>query len=73
MVQGFEELWKKLDYLIIYGFHANDVNHNDFEDDIKFAFEKFAKLNGLPEPKWGDEECYDTDESGETVESPDGG
>jgi hypothetical protein len=39
-----------------------------FEDDIKFAFEKFARLNGLPEPKWGDDE-----ESVETEESPDGG
>lgn len=55
MIKGWEELWRKLNHLIEFGFHCNDINHNDFEDDITFAFEKFARENNLPEPQWGEE------------------
>lgn len=55
-MEGWEELWKKLDYLVEYGFHANDVNRDEFESEIKTEFEKFARANGLPAPVWGQEE-----------------
>lgn len=52
MIKGFDEAIKKIKYDIEYGFHCNDLSHNDMEDDICFIFDKLAKENGHPAIDW---------------------
>jgi hypothetical protein len=52
MIKGFDEAVSRVKYLIEYGFHCNDLSHNDFEDDLTFVFDKLAKENGHPEIDW---------------------
>ena len=52
MINGWEDAVKRIKYNIEYGFHCNDLSHNDMEDDICFIFDQLAKQNGLPEIDW---------------------
>ncbi len=52
MINGWDKAVKKVKYLIEYGFHCNDINHNDFEDDLCFIFDTLAKDNGEAEIDW---------------------
>lgn len=52
MIKGFDEAVKRIKYNLEYGFHCNDLSHNDMEDDICFIFDKLAKDNGEPEIDW---------------------
>ncbi len=52
MIIGFDEAVKRIKYNLEYGFHCNDLSHNDMEDDICFIFDKLAKDNGEPEIDW---------------------
>lgn len=52
MIIGFEEAVKRIKYNIEYGFHCNDLNFGEMEDDICFIFDKLAKDNGEPEIDW---------------------
>lgn len=51
-VEDWEELCKMVHHAFEYGFHCNDMNHGEVEDDISFALDRFAKKNGLPEHDW---------------------
>lgn len=52
MIIGFEEAVKRIKYNIEYGFHCNDLNFGEMEDDICFIFDKLAKDNGESEIDW---------------------
>lgn len=52
MINGFEEAVKKIKYVIEYGFHCNDLNFGEMEDEICFVFDKLAKENGEPAINW---------------------
>lgn len=56
MIKGFDEAVKKIKYVIQYGFHCNDLNFGEMEDDICFTLNKLAKENGEPEINWEEED-----------------
>ena len=70
MIKGFKEAVDRSKYNIGDGFHCNDINNNDFEDDMCYVFDKLAEDNGEPPIDW---EWHEDDEqygnSGE--ENPD--
>lgn len=53
---GFNDLIKTIKYNFQYGFHCNDLNSREMEEDICCALDRFARLNGLPEIDWEVEE-----------------
>lgn len=53
MEKSWNELVESIKYDIEYGFHCNDLNHREMEENICSALERFAEANGLPEPDWG--------------------
>lgn len=53
--EDWEELCKRLHYVIAYFIHANDLSTSEAEEEICFAMEQFAKKNGLPEHPWDDD------------------
>ncbi len=56
MINGFDEAIKKIKYVIQYGFHCNDLNFGEMEEDICFALDKLAKENSEPEINWEEED-----------------
>jgi hypothetical protein len=52
MNESWNELVKKVHYVIAYFIHANDLSDSEAEEDIEFALDQFAKKNGLPEHDW---------------------
>lgn len=49
---GWNELCKTVHHAFEYGLHCNDMTHDEVEEDISFALDKFARENGLPEHDW---------------------
>lgn len=54
-IDDWEELCKRLHYVIAYFIHANDLSTSEAEEEICFAMDQFAKKNGLPEHPWDDD------------------
>lgn len=54
-IEDWEELCKRLHYVIAYFIHANDLSTSEAEEEICFAMDQFAKKNGLPEHPWDDD------------------
>ncbi len=55
LTQDWNELVKKIHYVIAYFIHANDLSDSEAEEDIEFALDQFAKKIGLPEHDWDTE------------------
>lgn len=55
LTQDWNELVKKVHYVIAYFIHANDLSDSEAEEDIEFALDQFAKKNGLPPHDWDTE------------------
>ena len=51
-IEDWEELCKMVHHAFECGFHCNDMTHEEVEDDISFALDRFARKNGLPEHDW---------------------
>lgn len=51
-IDAWNELLKKVHYVIAYFIHANDLSDSEAEEDIEFALDQFAKKHGLPEHDW---------------------
>ena len=51
-IYDWQELCKRLHYVIAYFIHANDLSTSEAEEEICFAMDEFAKKNGLPEHDW---------------------
>lgn len=51
-IGDWEELCKRLHYVIAYFIHANDLSTSEAEEEICFAMDKFAKGNNLPVHDW---------------------
>ena len=45
-------LCKIVHHAFEYGFHCNDMTHDEVEEDISFALDQFSKKNGLPVHDW---------------------
>lgn len=66
-IDDWEELCKRIHYVIAYFIHTNDLSTAEAEEEICAAMDEFAKKNGLPEHPWDDdyEELYaEKDETG---------
>ena len=61
MINWFQEAVAKVKYDIEYGFHCNDLNHGEIEDDLIFIFDKLAKENGMPAINWENEDAETVD------------
>ena len=63
LTQDWNELVKKVHYVIAYFIHANDLSDSEAEEGIEFALDQFAKKHGLPEHDWDAEyeEIYKED------------
>lgn len=55
LTQHWNELVKKVHYVIAYFIHANDLSDSEAEEDIEFALDQFAKKCGLPVHDWDTE------------------
>ena len=64
---GWDELCKRLHYVIAYFIHANDLSTSEAEEEICFAMDKFAKQNGLPAHDWDTD--YETLYAEDTAEN----
>lgn len=67
-IEDWEELCKRLHYVIAYFIHANDLSTSEAEEEICFAMDKFAKVNNLPVHDWDteyEEQYGDTENSSE--------
>lgn len=51
-IYDWEELCKRLHYVIAYFIHANDLSTSEAEEEICFAMDQFAKKTGLPAHDW---------------------
>ena len=54
-IEDWEELCKRIHYVIAYFIHANDLSTSEAEEEICFAMDKFAKVNNLPVHDWDTE------------------
>lgn len=52
LTQDWNDLVKKVHYVIAYFIHANELSDSEAEEDIKVALGQFAKKCGLPEHDW---------------------
>ena len=55
MIKGFDEAVKLIQYNIRH-FHLYDVDADEFEAAIRWAFDKLAKENGEPVINWEEED-----------------
>ena len=51
-IYDWEELCKRLHYVIAYFIHANDLSTSEAEEEICFAMKRFAEKTGLPAHDW---------------------
>ena len=58
-IEAWEELIKKVMWVIEGTCHTNDLSRNETEDDLCFALEQFAKKNNLPKPDWDFDKLYE--------------
>lgn len=54
---GWNDLVDEIKYNIKFGLHCDDMTKGEMEDNICFAFDRFAKRNGLPTIDWEDEDA----------------
>lgn len=54
-IYEWEELCKRLHYVITYFVHANDLSASEAEEEICFAMKRFAEKTGLPVHDWNTE------------------
>lgn len=52
LTQHWNELVKKVHYVIAYFIHANDLSDSEAEEDIEFALDQFAMKCGLQKHDW---------------------
>lgn len=52
MINGWQEAIKRVKYAIEYGVNCNDLSLGELADEICFAMDTLAKLNGEPEIDW---------------------
>ena len=41
--------------VIEYGLHANDLNNDEMDEELRYAFDELAAAFGMPRPKWDEE------------------
>lgn len=58
-IEAWEELIKKVMWVIEGTCHTNDLSRNETESDLCFALEQFAKKNNLPKPDWDFDKLYE--------------
>lgn len=68
-IEDWEELCKRLHYVIAYFIHANDLSTSEAEEEICFAMKRFAEKTGLPAHDWDTDYEEQYGNSGE--ENPD--
>lgn len=68
-IYDWEELCKRLHYVIAYFIHANDLSTSEAEEEICFAMKRFAEKTGLPAHDWDTDYEEQYGNSGE--ENPD--
>ena len=59
MIEGWDELIKKVMWVIEGTCHTNDLSTSETEEDLCFALEQFAKKNNLPVPDWDFDKLYE--------------
>ena len=52
MIEGWEDLVKRVHHAFEYGLHCNDMTPGEVEEDIAFALDQFAEKNNLPSHDW---------------------
>lgn len=63
MIEGWDELIKKVMWVIEGTCHTNDLSTSETEEELCFALEQFAKKNNLPEPEWDFDKLYEDNSS----------
>lgn len=58
-MNGWDELIKKVMWVIEGTCHMNDLSTSETEEDLCFALEQFAKKNNLPVPEWDFDKLYE--------------
>lgn len=58
-VKGWEESVARIKHAVLYGLYCNDMSLHEVADDVCFAIDQLAELNGLPPVSW--EEDYAED------------
>ena len=54
---GWKDLIDEIKYNIQYGFHCNDLNYREMEENICCALDRFAERNGLPAIDWEEDDA----------------